>query len=260
MLKFSANLSLLFTELPLPERFAAARAAGFEAVEIQFPYDFPASLLKKALHEQELELVLINVPAGDLMSGGDGLACVPGREPAFEQAVAQAARYAEALDAVAVNVLPGRQPKGEELLDCLHTLANNLRHAAQAFQSVGVMTTFEGINHYDMPNFLIHNLAQMQEMQEIVDHPMLKMQFDIYHMARMGEPIVTSLEENIQQIGHIQFADLPGRHQPGSGELDFPKLFALIDELPYHGWCGAEYRPARDTASSLSWFGPYRRK
>jgi hydroxypyruvate isomerase len=255
MLKFSANLSLLFTELTLPERFAAARAAGFDAVEVQFPYDFPAALLKRILHEQQQDLVLINVPAGDLMQGGDGLACVPGREREFREAVAQAARYAETLDVVAVNVLAGRQPEGEDLLDCLHTLADNLDYAADAFQSVGVMTTFEAINTYDMPRFLIHNLPQMQEMLEIVDHPMLKMQFDIYHMARMGEPVAMALEENIQDIGHIQFADIPNRHEPGTGELDFPKLFKLIEELPYHGWCGAEYRPRRDTASSLNWLG-----
>lgn len=259
MLKFAANLSLLFHELPLPDRFAAARAAGFEAVEIQFPYELPAQVIKRALRDHDLELVLINIPAGDLMQGGDGLAGVPGREAAFRQALDQAMAYAAELDVAAVNVLPGRQPEHADLLDCLHTLADNLRLATLSLRSLGVLTTFEAINHFDMPRFLVHNVAQMQEMLEIVDLPQLKMQFDLYHMARMGEPLAESLLENIHHIGHIQFADLPGRHQPGSGELDFPHLFALIEALPYEGWCGAEYRPKHLTADSLDWLEPYRR-
>lgn len=259
MLKFSANLSLLFTERPLVERFAAARNAGFRAVEIQFPYELDINTLHNQLHAEQQDLVLINVPAGDLMQGGDGLACVPGREHEFREAVMMASHYAEALDVVAVNVLAGRQPENVDLLDCLHTLADNLRYAADAFQAVGVITTFEAINTHDMPRFLVHNLAQMQEMIEVVDHPMLKMQFDIYHMARMKEDLAQGLRDNIQHIGHIQFADNPGRHEPGSGELNLSELFALIEELPYHGWCGAEYRPSTSTENSLDWFQIFRR-
>lgn len=253
MLKFSANLSMLFTEHPLIERFAAARAAGFDAVEIQFPYELPVEALRAELQKHDLMLVLINIPAGDLMQGGDGLAGVPGRENAFRHAVMDALRYAEALQVPTVNVLAGRQPDGENLVRCLHTLAMNLRYAAETFQSAGITTVMEAINTFDMPRFLLHSVAHMQEMRERVDHPMLKMQFDCYHMQRMGENVAQSLRDNINAIGHIQFADVPGRHEPGTGSMDYPMLFRLLKELPYNGWTGAEYRPSTTTAHTLAW-------
>lgn len=253
MLKFSANLSLLFTERPLIERFAAARAAGFAAVEIQFPYELPIAAIRHELARNDLQLVLINVPAGDLMQGGDGLAGVPGREQAFRHAVRDALCYAEALQVPTVNVLAGREPEGESLARCLHTLAGNLRYATETLHTIGVTTVMEAINTVDMPRFLLHSLAQMQEMQEVVDHPALKMQFDCYHMQHMQEDILQALQANIQAIGHIQFADTPGRQEPGTGEMNYDAVFALIRELPYRGWCGAEYRPSGRTEDSLGW-------
>jgi len=253
MLKFSANLSLLFTERPLLERFAAARAAGFAAVEIQFPYELPIAAIQNELVRNELQLVLINIPAGDLMQGGNGLACVPGREQAFQHAVRDALRYAEALQVPTVNVLAGREPEEESLSRYLHTLAGNLRYAAETLHSIGVTTVMEAINTFDMPRFLLHSVAQMQEMREVVNHPALKMQFDCYHMQRMQEDIRQSLQDHIQAIGHIQFADNPGRHEPGTGEMNYDEVFALIRDLPYHGWCGAEYRPSGRTADTLGW-------
>ncbi len=258
MPEFSANLSLLFRESPPIDRFAAARAAGFSAVEIQFPYAIEPDLIRRELDRHDLALVLINVPAGDLMDGGDGLACVPGRETAFRQAVSEALAYAEALDVRRINVLAGRQPAGAELLACLETLAVNLQYAADAFEDIGAITTFEAINTHDMPRFLVSTVSQMQEMREAVAHPSLKMQFDCYHMARMGEDLAASLRENLPDIGHIQFADVPGRGQPGTGGLDFAALFRLIDEAGYRGYCGAEYHPTAATADSLGWFAPYR--
>ncbi|RZU38408.1 hydroxypyruvate isomerase [Fluviicoccus keumensis] len=255
---FAANLSLLFREYPLLDRFGAARAAGFEAVEIQFPYELSIDDIRRELDINELDLVLINVPAGDLMQGGDGLACVPGREQLFRLGVMEALRYAEALDVSCVNVLAGRQPQDKELLECLQTLSQNLRYAAEAFQSIGVTTTFEAINTWDMPRFMINTMAHMQEMREAVDHPTLKMQFDCYHMTRMGEDLMTALRENLDGIGHIQFADVPGRGQPGTGKIDYPALFNQLDRLGYHGYCGAEYHPTGHTLESLGWFEPYR--
>lgn len=253
MLKLSANLSMLFTERPFIERFAAARAAGFGAVEIQFPYELSIDAIRTELEQHDLTLVLINVPAGDLMQGGDGLAGVPGREQAFRQAVQEALRYAEALQVPVVNVLAGRQPEGESLMHCLHTLAMNLRHAAETFQPAGITTVTEAINTFDMPRFLLHSVAQMQEMRERVDHPMLKMQFDCYHMQRMGENVEQCLRNNVDAIGHIQFADVPGRHEPGTGSMNYPMLFRLLHELPYNGWTGAEYRPSTTTEHTLAW-------
>lgn len=260
MLNFSANLSLLFTELPLIERFAAARRAGFSAVEIQFPYELSISQLRQQLNAHELHLVLINVPAGDLMQGGDGLAGAPGREQAFRHAVMQTLPYAEALDVRCVNVLAGRQPADADLTHCLHTLTANARYAAESLQSIGVTTTLEAINTLDMPNFLVSNVAQMQDILEAADHPTLKMQFDCYHMARMGEDIVDSLRQHHRDIAHIQFADTPGRGAPGTGQLDWPAIFGCIEQLPYRGYCGAEYRPGADgTEASLAWFAQWRR-
>lgn len=258
MLKFCANLSLLFTEYPLIERFALAKQVGFDAVEIQFPYELSIEQIKQQLDAHALKLVLINVPAGDLMQGGDGLACVPHQQQAFRMAVLDALRYANALNVDCVNVLAGRQPIEVELLDCLQTLAANLRYAAEAFQSIGVTTTFEAVNTMDMPRFLISSVVDMQEMLEVVDHPTLKMQFDCYHMARMDEDVMACLQDNIAQIGHIQFADVPNRHQPFTGTLDFKSIFSTIKNLAYKGYCGAEYRPLGHSVDSFEWFKSYK--
>lgn len=259
MLRFAANLSLLFTELPLLERFAAARAAGFTAVEIQFPYELDVATLQTQLRTHDLQLVLINVPAGDLMSGGDGLAGVPGRETEFQAALQDALRYAEALQVPTVNMLPGRRPEGADPARCWDTLVGNLRLAAEALQGIGVTAVVEAINSVDMPRFCVSDLTQLLALQDAVAHPNLKLQFDIYHMARMGEDVAGALRDHIARIGHIQFADLPGRGAPGSGTLDFAALFALIEQLPYTGWCGAEYRPSGPSQNSLDWFTPWRK-
>lgn len=254
MLRYTANLSVLFTELPLIERFAAARAAGFRAVEIQFPYELSVGEIATALDTHDLSLVLINIPAGDLMTGGDGLGGVPGREAEFRRAVAQAMPYAHQLGVRAVNLLAGRQPEDQALLPCLMTLKENARLAAEAFDEIGVQVTLEAINTIDMPRFLIHSVAQMQEMLEAVDHPNLKMQFDAYHLAMMGDDVVQSFRRNWSQVGHVQFADRPGRGAPGTGGIDFSRFFAALRQLPYAGWCGAEYHPGPvGTLASLDW-------
>jgi hydroxypyruvate isomerase len=251
MLKFSANLSLLFTERPLPERFAAARTAGFSAVEIQFPYELAIAELQELLEENSLELVLINVPAGDLMQGGDGLACVPDRVDAFRQAVAQAVEYAEALAVPNVNVLAGRQPAGLSRDACLATLADNLRHAVPMLAKVKSGTVLEAINVFDMPRFLIHSVSDMQRLCDGISG--LKMQFDCYHMSRMGEDVLSELRQNLALIGHVQFADNPGRHEPGTGKIDYKPVFSLLAGSDYAGYCGAEYKPSHLTEDTLGW-------
>ncbi len=253
MLNFSANLSMLFQEFPWPQRFAVAREAGFESVEIQFPYELPWQEIRRQLDDNGLHLALINVPAGDLLSGGLGLAGVASQQSAFQEAVQLAAEYASALDVPAVNVLAGRQTPDRPLADSLHTLAYNLTYAADIFAGEDIITCFEAINTYDMPDFLISGVAQMQDMLDAVQHDYLRMQFDIYHMARMGEDILSTLRENIQLIGHIQFADLPGRGAPGTGRLPLADYFDEIAKLPYRGCTGAEYRPQGPTLSSLGW-------
>lgn len=257
MLQFSANLSMLFTEMPLIERFALAKQAGFNAVEIQFPYELSIEDIQTQLDTHQLQLVLINVPAGDLMQGGDGLACVPGREHQFREALLQAIQYATALHVPRVNVLAGRQPQDVELLPCLRTLAANLAFACDEFHRHGISTLFEIINGIDMPRFLIQTMAQAEEMLEAVNHPDLKIQFDCYHQAMMGEPVLLNLQQNIQYINHIQFADCPGRHEPGTGTLNLQEIFDWLKLVAYEGYVGAEYRPKTHTYESLKWLKKY---
>jgi hydroxypyruvate isomerase len=257
MPQFCANLSMLFTEVPLMERFALARQHGFDAVEIQFLDGLTPEAIQTQLQQHQLKLVLINIPAGDLMQGGDGLACIPGREQAFRQAVYEAVHYARTLNVPRVNVLAGRQPLDSDLLPCLHVLAANLRFAIDVMAGSNIDVVLEAINGIDMPRFLIQNIVQMQEILEAVNtpniHRPLKMQFDCYHMAMMGEDVIAGLKENINQIGHIQFADCPNRHEPTTGHLDYKSIFSVIDALGYQGYCGAEYRPSKETGLTLDW-------
>lgn len=254
MLRFSANLSMLFTEVPLLERFALAKQAGFTAVEIQFPYDLDVIEIRDQLEQYQLKLVLINLPAGDLMQGGDGITGVPGREYEFRQALFEGLHYARVLNVPTVNILAGRQPELSDLLPCLETLAGNLRYASREIAACGITPVIEAINGTDMPRFLLQNIAQTQEMLEAVGRPELKMQYDCYHMAMMGEPVLQALQDNLSQIGHIQFADHPNRHQPSTGLLDFKAIFDYIAQSDYQGWTGAEYRPLDTTQQSLDWF------
>lgn len=250
MLKLSANLSMLFAHLPWPQRFAAARAAGFQAVEIQFPYEHSVPQLQQWLGEHQLKLVLINTPAGDLMQGGSGLAGTPGRETEFAAGLQQCLHYATALGVEAVNILPGRLAAGCSREQAIAVLHRNLLLAADTLGQQQIRTTVEAINRYDMPDFLISTLS---ELQLLPAHANLYWQIDLYHMARMGEPLEPLLRQYWQRIGHLQFADVPGRGAPGSGSLDFTALFAQLASLPYAYWSGAEYR---DIDGAVQWLQP----
>lgn len=259
-MQFCANLSLMYTEYPLRERFAAAKQDGFDAVEIQFPYEIPLVELQSLLAEQSLQCILINVPAGDLMAGGEGLACVPERQPLFNEALALCVTYAQGLGVRCVNVLSGRCTQPERQEQYWQTLQGNLRQAADALQPLGILATFEAINTHDMPSFMISSAQQMLDVITEINHPNLKAQWDLYHMARMNQPLVSWIQEHVEHVGHIQFADSPQRHEPGTGELDFPSLFSAIRDSGYSGWVGAEYRPSGSTTDSLSgWFPQWNR-
>lgn len=254
MLNFTANLSLLFTEVELIDRFKAAKQAGFNAVEIQFPYGLSAADIKLKLDEYGLKLVLFNVAAADLLQGGEGLACVPEKRDRFKNAVAQAINYAELLKPEAINVLPGRCLDDSRQEQYLATFKENLCFCIEAFSPLGIKTVFEAINTRDMPGFIIHNEAQMLEILDQLNRPGLFMQYDIYHMLMMGEKPEPFIAEHADKIGHIQFADCPGRGQPGTGQVDLNRLFSAIENSDYSGWVGAEYKPVGTTAESLNWF------
>lgn len=253
MKKFCANLSLLFTEVPLLQRFAEAKKAGFSAVEIQFPYEVKLDELLKAKQESGLQVVLINVPAGDLMTGGEGLASVPDKQTEFAAALDLCVEYAEALEVEVVNVLPGRCMDEKRLPQYRQTLAKSLALAADKLAKINVRCSFEAINTQDMPGFVIHSSQQMQEILELVSHDNLYMQYDIYHMAMMDEDLPATLKACATKIAHLQFADVPGRGEPGSGELNLQNLFDIVITAGYQGWLGAEYRPTGQTSQSLSW-------
>lgn len=253
MLKFTANISMLFTEVDLINRFKAAKQSGFHAVEIQFPYGLSAETLKKTLEQQQLKLILFNVDAGDLLHGGEGLACVPEKIDQFRQAVAQSLQYAALLKPEAINILPGRCFNKAREQDYLKTFKENLHFAAGAFSSLGIKTVFEAINSHDMPGFIIHNGEQMLDVLKQLNHPDLFMQYDIYHMHRMGDKPDEFITRHADKIGHIQFADCPGRGQPGTGQINFERLFSAIERSTYSGWTGAEYKPVGTTPESLDW-------
>jgi hydroxypyruvate isomerase len=253
MLNFTANLSLLFTEVELINRFKAAKQKGFDAVEIQFPYSLSAETLKNALKEQQLKLVLFNVDADDLLHGGEGLACVPEKRDQFRQAIDQTLEYAKLLKPEVINVLPGRCFNEKRKQDYLETFKENLCFAVEAFAPLDIKTVFEAVNSHDMPGFIIHNGQQMLGILEQLKHPKLFMQYDIYHMQTMGDKPEEFIARYADRIGHIQFADCPGRGQPGTGQINFERVFSVIEKSAYSGWVGAEYNPVGTTSESLGW-------
>jgi hydroxypyruvate isomerase len=252
-MKIAANLSLLFTELPLLARVQAAAAAGFDGVEIQFPYELAALQLKEALARAGLPLRLINLPAGDLMTGGSGLAAVPARQTEFDAALQQTLTYAAMTRPTYVNVLAGRLAEGISRAQALACLQANLAKTAEAFSLLGIGVLCEAINPLDMPGFLINTPEQLDEFLRTVAHPNLQAQFDLYHMARQGLDIAAGIALLAGRIGHVQFADCPGRGEPGTGTLDFAPLLLALRAAGYAGWLGAEYKPSGQAGQSLGW-------
>ena len=259
-MKIAANLSLLFTELPLADRILAARTAGFDGVEIQFPYELPAIRLREQLERAGMPLVLINLPAGDLLQGGPGLAAVPDRQEAFDAALQEALTYALMVRPAAVNVLPGRLAEGVDRELALETLEHNLWKAADAFDMLGMRVLCEAINPIDMPGFLINSAADLEALLAQVDHPNCMAQLDFYHMARQGLDLGRCIEQLGPRIGHVQFADCPDRGAPGSGELDFAAALGALQASGYEGWLSAEYKPGEQgTGASLGWLAEWRK-
>lgn len=253
MPRFAANLSWLFTEHPFLERFGAARAAGFRAVEFPSPYEHPPADLAARLHESGLACVLFNLPMGDKARGDFGIACRPGREAEFREGVERAIGYARALRVPRVNCIAGTRRDGDDPAALRATLVANLRHAARRLAAAGVELVIEPINARDVPGFLLPRAGEAARLIGEVDDPNLGLQCDLYHTAMMGDDAAGVLEALRPVIRHIQFADVPGRGEPGSGTLDLAGLFARIDAGGYRGWVSAEYRPSRRTEETLGW-------
>jgi hydroxypyruvate isomerase len=256
MPKFAANLSMLFTELPFMERFAAAARAGFRGVEYAAPYDYPSRDIAAELDRNRLRQVLFNLPSGDWARGERGIACHPDRVAEFRAGVDEAIAYAGVLGNDRVNCLAGIAPDGVPATELRRTLVDNLRYAAGNLQRAGVLLLVEPINRFDIPGFVLTGSAEAIDLIDEVGSENLKLQYDIYHMQRMEGELAASIERLLPRIGHIQIADNPGRHEPGTGEINFAFLHALIDRLGYSGWIGAEYRPRSSTADGLGWLAP----
>lgn len=258
MLQFDANITFLYRELPLVERFAAARADGFDAVEILSPEGVAIGELAAAAAAAGTRVVLCNAPMGDFLEGGPGLSAVPGRESEFRRALDQACRMAVALGCGTVHLGPSRVPAGGDRAHCLEVLAGNLAFAARMLAGDGITATIEPMNTTDYPDICLRTVADAHAVLAEADEPNTALQFDVYHMAQMEDDLYASIAASIRSIGHFQFADVPGRHEPGTGTLDFPVLFGLIESLGYGGFVGAEYLPSAATSASLGWFGRHR--
>ncbi len=253
MPRFAANLSLLFTELSFLERFAAARAHGFSAVEILFPYAYPAPAIAEELERHGLQLVLHNLPPGNWAAGERGMACDPRRVAEFEDSVALALDYASVLGVRQLHCLAGIRPPEVDHALAHATYVANLRFAARRLAKAGLTLLIEPLNTFDMPGYFLNGSAQAAAIIAECGVDNLALQFDLYHMQRMEGALAESITRYLPLIAHMQVADTPGRHEPFSGEIDYAQLFPLIDRLGYQGWIGCEYHPRADTVAGLSW-------
>lgn len=252
----SANLSMLFCETPMVERMALAAEAGFASVEIQFPEDENLPALASATETLSLPVTLINVPRGE--DNEVGLAALPGREEDFRAAMERCAAQAKTLGVTKTNILSGRPPAGADREICMACLTDNLRRAGDLFGTIGVRVMVEPINPFDVPGFFLTSLDAALEALERADHPNLFLQFDFYHIAITEPDLVSAIRRAGPIIGHVQFADTPGRNEPGTGSIDFASAMAALKETGYQGAVSAEYRPKGETMAGLGWMRDFR--
>ena len=257
MPKFAANLTMLYNEVDFLDRFRAAADAGFQGVEYLFPYDFGKDELAGRLADNGLVQVLHNLPAGDWGAGERGIGCLPDRVGEFQDGVGRAIDYARALGCPRVNCLAGIAPAGADPAHLTETFVANLRFAAGKLGEAGIQLLIEPINTRDIPGFFLTGTQQANAIIDAVGSDNLALQYDIYHMQIMEGDLAPTIEGNLARISHMQLADNPGRHEPGTGEINYPFLFDFIDRIGYAGWIGCEYRPAAATTAGLSWVAPY---
>ncbi|TFW36028.1 hydroxypyruvate isomerase [Massilia horti] len=253
MPKFAANLSTMFTELSFLDRFAAARSANFDAVEFLFPYAFGARQIAQRLARYNLRLVLHNLPAGDWTAGERGIACDPRRIGEFQDSVELAIEYALELGVGQLHCLAGKLPPKVPRERAHATFVENLKFAANKFREHGLNLLIEPINNRDIPGYFLTHTRQAAAIIKECGQDNIFLQYDIYHMQRMEGALSETIRAHLPLIRHIQLADVPGRHEPGTGEINFPFLFRFLDEIGYQGWVGCEYTPRAGTLESLHW-------
>lgn len=257
MPRFSANLSMLFNEHNFLDRFSDASKAGFKGVEYVSPYEFSAQEIKQRLDDNGLKQVLFNLPLGNWAAGERGITCHPDRVSEYKEGVDKAIEYAIALNCQQCNTLAGIIPADISYQQAHETFVANLSYAAEKFSAVKLRLLAEAINTYDMPGFFLNNTSQAMSIIDQVGKPNLYYQYDIYHMQRMEGELASTIKANMARIGHFQLADNPGRHEPGSGEINYRFLLDFIDKLGYEGWIGAEYIPRSTTLEGLKWMSEY---
>ena len=257
MPKLNANLSMMFNEVEFTNRFAAAARAGFKGVEFLFPYAYDKQQLAEVARGHNLQVVLFNMPPGDFDAGDRGLACDPARAGEFQAGVGKAIDYAVALGCKQLHCMAGLKPRGVNEEKMRETYIDSLRFAGRELAKHGLTLLIEAINTRDIPGFYLNTSRQAFDIIHYAAVPNLKFQYDIYHMQIMQGDLAPTIEKHVAQIGHMQLADTPGRHEPGTGEINYPFLFAHIDKIGYQGWIGCEYRPAGNTEAGLGWAKPY---
>ncbi len=253
MPRLNANIFFMFKEYPLLDRYDAAARAGFKAVELQFPYTEEVDALKERLEHNELRQIIINVLVRDPDTGLDNVSIRPDRRDLYEERLADAVRYASALGCIGVNTGIGERPDGFEDDDIWQTMVFNQRLAAEQLDRVGIKALVEAINTRDKPGFYVHDTKTACKLIEDVGHPNIGLLYDIYHMQVMEGNLAETMEANLDRIWHMQLGDNPGRHEPGTGEINYDFLLSYIDSIGYKGWIGCEYIPAGRTEDGLGW-------
>ncbi len=258
MPRFCANLSMLYGEHDFLDRFAAAAADGFRGVEYLFPYAWPAAALADRLGENGLEQVLFNLPAGDWEAGERGIACLPDRIPEFRDGVGRAIDYARTLGCRQLNCLAGIAPKGVDPGRLEAVLVDNLAFAARAAAEADIRLLLEPINTRDVPGFFVSRTDHALRIMDAVGGDNLFLQYDFYHVQIMQGDLTPTFDRLQHRIGHVQIADHPGRHEPGTGEIAYDFVLGHLDARGYAGWVGCEYKPLGNTRSGLGWLSRWR--
>ncbi|MBI5301808.1 MAG: hydroxypyruvate isomerase [Chloroflexi bacterium] len=257
MPKFAANLTMLYTDSPFLERFERAKASGFHFIEYLFPYEHDLAALTRALEKNALTQVLFNLPAGNWGAGERGIAALPDRIAEFQQSVARALEVARVLKVKQLNCLVGKRDEKIPREDQTRVMIENLRYAAHALGEQGILLVIEMLNPFDVPNFMLASPRAAFEAQDAVASPNLKIQYDVYHAQRAEGELANTFQKNLARIAHVQIADNPGRHQPGTGEINYRYLFNFMDQVGYTGYVGLEYIPDGTTEQSLNWVNEY---
>ncbi|BCL69556.1 hydroxypyruvate isomerase [Vibrio nigripulchritudo] len=257
MPKFAANLTMLFNEVDFLDRFGLAKHAGFKAVEFLFPYEYEARDIADKLKENDLELALFNLPPGNWKSGDRGIAALPDRESEFRESIEIALGYAQALNCKKVHAMAGIVESCFSREQHVSTFIKNIRFAADAFATQGIEVMLEPLNSRDVHGYFISQQQEAIELIHQIDRPNVKLQFDFYHAQIMDGDITRLLRKCGNYIGHVQVASVPDRHEPDLGELNFPYLFDVLENIGYKDWIGCEYRPKTSTNEGLGWMRRY---